>query len=215
VAERSCSRCDGDLRSEDISSGAHTGLYNARGAHWRGEGGGQERELADKYRAAKLPQFTHPFVSSSLLMSMVKTYERKQNNRILKQVSDVVKALKVRISPKFALHGMTILIIFNPLMCKRNILILVIERNDFTSDNSLYVKHKKHQSPRNCGLWCFSVWLFLAAVSNEMHSSHNAMRHRPRLKFRRLASYHESENWILPSTIRHVIFSYCIETDSI
>jgi hypothetical protein len=67
-----------DLRSEDISSGAHTGLYNARGAHWRGEGGGQERELADKYRAwAEALQFTHPFVSSSLLMSMVKTYERE------------------------------------------------------------------------------------------------------------------------------------------
>ncbi|WP_205950659.1 HigA family addiction module antitoxin [Pantoea stewartii] len=67
-----------NLRSEDISSGAHTGLYNARGAHWRGEGGGQERELADKYRAwAEALQFTHPFVSSSLLMSMVKTYERE------------------------------------------------------------------------------------------------------------------------------------------
>lgn len=67
-----------DLRSEDISSGAHTGLYNARGVHWRGEGGGQERELADKYRAwADALQFTHPFVSSSLLMSMVNTYERE------------------------------------------------------------------------------------------------------------------------------------------
>ncbi len=67
-----------DLRSEDISSGAHTGLYNARGVHWRGEGGGQERELADKYRAwADTLQFTHPFVSSSLLMSMVNTYERE------------------------------------------------------------------------------------------------------------------------------------------
>lgn len=67
-----------DLRSEDISSGAHTGLYNARGAHWLGEGGGQERELADKYRAwAEALQFTHPFVSSSLLMSMVNTYERE------------------------------------------------------------------------------------------------------------------------------------------
>ena len=67
-----------DLRSEDISSGAHTGLYNARGVHCRGEGGGQERELADKYRAwADALQFTHPFVSSSLLMSMVNTYERE------------------------------------------------------------------------------------------------------------------------------------------
>lgn len=64
-----------DLLSEVIISGAHTGLYNARGVHWRGEGGAQERELAEKYRAwADALQFTHPFVSSSLLMSMVKTY---------------------------------------------------------------------------------------------------------------------------------------------
>ncbi len=39
-----------DLQSEEVSRGAHTGLYNARGMHWRGEGGGQERELAAKYR---------------------------------------------------------------------------------------------------------------------------------------------------------------------
>lgn len=67
-----------DLRSDDISSGAHTGLYNARGAHWRGEGGNQERELAARYRTwADALRFTHPFVSSSLLMSMVDTYERE------------------------------------------------------------------------------------------------------------------------------------------
>lgn len=64
-----------DLQSEEISSGAHTGLYNSRGVHWRGEGGAQERELADKYREwADALQFTHPFVSS-LLISMVQTYE--------------------------------------------------------------------------------------------------------------------------------------------
>ncbi|CAI2931700.1 HigA family addiction module antitoxin [Aminobacter niigataensis] len=67
-----------DLQSEDLTNGARTGLYNSRGVHWRGEGGGQERELADKYRNwADALQFTHPFVSSSLLMSMVKTYERE------------------------------------------------------------------------------------------------------------------------------------------
>lgn len=65
-----------DLESEEISSGAHTGLYNSRGAHWRGEGGGQERELAAKYRRwAEALNFSHPFVSSSLLRSMVETYE--------------------------------------------------------------------------------------------------------------------------------------------
>ena len=66
------------LQSEAISRGAHIGLYNARGPHWRGEGGDQERELADKYRVwAEALQFTHPFLSSTLLMSMVKTYERE------------------------------------------------------------------------------------------------------------------------------------------
>lgn len=65
-----------DLESEEISRGAHTGLYNARGAHFRGEGGAQERELAAKYRRwAEALEFSHPFVSSSLLMTMVETYE--------------------------------------------------------------------------------------------------------------------------------------------
>lgn len=65
-----------DLQSQKITNGAHTGIYNARGAHCRGEGGAQERELANKYRKwADALQFTHPFVSSSLLMMLVKTYE--------------------------------------------------------------------------------------------------------------------------------------------
>ncbi|MEP5622356.1 MAG: addiction module antitoxin, partial [Hyphomicrobiales bacterium] len=65
-----------ELQSEEISRGAHTGLYNARGVQWRGEGGGQERELADKYRKwAEAIQFSHPFVSSTLLMGMVNTYQ--------------------------------------------------------------------------------------------------------------------------------------------
>ena len=67
-----------ELGSEDISQGAHTGLYNSRGVHWRGEGGGQERELAAKYRKwAEALDFSHPFVSSSLLTSIVETYERE------------------------------------------------------------------------------------------------------------------------------------------
>lgn len=65
-----------ELQSEEISRGAHSGLYSARGIHWRGEGGGQERELANKYRKwAEAIQFSHPFVSSTLLMGMVNTYQ--------------------------------------------------------------------------------------------------------------------------------------------
>ncbi len=67
-----------ELKSENISIGAYTGLYNARGSHWRREGGDQERELANKYRAwADALQFMHPFVSSTVLMKLVNTYERE------------------------------------------------------------------------------------------------------------------------------------------
>ena len=60
--------------------GVHTGLYNSRGVTWRGEGGDQERALADKYRAwANALQFSHPFVASELLMGMVTTYEHEAN----------------------------------------------------------------------------------------------------------------------------------------
>lgn len=65
-----------DIQSVDMVRGMRTGRYNARGAHWRGEGGGQERALADEYRTwAEALQHSHPFVSSKLLMGLVKTYE--------------------------------------------------------------------------------------------------------------------------------------------
>jgi hypothetical protein len=65
-----------ELHSDAVMRGAHTGLFNARGDHWRGEGGTQERELANKYRAwAEALQYSHPYVSSNLLMGMVRTYE--------------------------------------------------------------------------------------------------------------------------------------------
>lgn len=66
-----------DTQSKYISQGAHTGLYNSRGVTWRGEGGDQERALADRYRSwADALRYSHPFVAS-LLMSMVKTYEHE------------------------------------------------------------------------------------------------------------------------------------------
>ena len=65
-----------DLQSESMMQGAHTGVYNSRGVHWRGEGGDQERELADKYRSwGQALQVSHPFLASKLLMSLAKTYE--------------------------------------------------------------------------------------------------------------------------------------------
>lgn len=69
-----------DIQTESLFSGAHTGLYNSRGVVWRGEGGGQERELAAKYRGwADALQFSHPAVANSLLMDMVRTYEHEAN----------------------------------------------------------------------------------------------------------------------------------------
>lgn len=67
-----------EIQSESMMQGAHTGVYNSRGVHWRGEGGEQERELADKYRKwGQALQVTHPFLASKLLMNLVKTYERE------------------------------------------------------------------------------------------------------------------------------------------
>jgi hypothetical protein len=69
-----------DVHSKSMMGGAHTGLYNSRGVVCRGEGGDQERELAEKYRVwANALQYSHPFVASELLMGMVKTYEHEAN----------------------------------------------------------------------------------------------------------------------------------------
>ena len=65
-----------DIQSESMMTGARTGIYNSRGAHWRCEGGDQERELADKYRKwSQALQVSHPFVASKLLMALAKTYD--------------------------------------------------------------------------------------------------------------------------------------------
>jgi hypothetical protein len=69
-----------DIQSEDMMSGAHAGVYNSRGMHWRGEGGDQERELAARYRKwGEALQFSHPFVSANLHMKLARTYEHEAN----------------------------------------------------------------------------------------------------------------------------------------
>lgn len=69
-----------DVHSKSMMEGAHTGLYNSRGVTTRGEGGDQERVLAEKFRAwANALQYSHPFVASQLLMEMAKTYELEAN----------------------------------------------------------------------------------------------------------------------------------------
>lgn len=68
-----------DVHSRNIMRGAHTGLYNSRGAVWRGEGGDQERHLAATYRGwANALQYTHPVVAE-FLAGMAETYEHEAN----------------------------------------------------------------------------------------------------------------------------------------
>lgn len=79
-----------EVHSDAMMRGIHTGQFNARGVHWRGEGGAQERELADKYRAwADALQYSHPYVSSRALMGLAKTYEhdarREDTDAIVKR----------------------------------------------------------------------------------------------------------------------------------
>jgi plasmid maintenance system antidote protein VapI len=65
-----------EIQSEPMMGGAQTGVYNSRGIYAGGEGGQQERKLADKYRKwGQALQFSHPFVSSRLLMKLAKTYD--------------------------------------------------------------------------------------------------------------------------------------------
>ena len=67
------------IASLEIATGFSIGVFNARGAQWRGEGGAQERELASKYRSlAKQRAFDYPHVSS-VLESIAHDYDRESD----------------------------------------------------------------------------------------------------------------------------------------
>lgn len=67
-----------DVQSESMMEGAAIGVYNSRGVHFRGEDGDQERKLAEQYRKwGQSLQFSHPYVSSMLLMDLARTYENE------------------------------------------------------------------------------------------------------------------------------------------
>jgi len=56
-----------EFGSRRMAEGFLIGVRNARGAHWRGEGGDQERDFAAKYRRwAQQAAFDYPFVGSVL-----------------------------------------------------------------------------------------------------------------------------------------------------
>jgi hypothetical protein len=66
-----------ELGTKAIADGMGVGLYNQRGAHFRAVGGGQERELAAKYRGwSKLTAISWPF-TSRLLENLALGYDRE------------------------------------------------------------------------------------------------------------------------------------------
>jgi len=55
------------IASPEIARGFLIGVHNSRGAHWRGEGGAQERDLAAKYRGwSQKLAFEYPYVARVL-----------------------------------------------------------------------------------------------------------------------------------------------------
>ncbi|MCP4099541.1 MAG: HigA family addiction module antidote protein [Planctomycetaceae bacterium] len=65
------------LLNKRMGEGIHIGRRNSRGAHWRGEGGGQERELADQYEGwAKACDYSHPRLAS-VLRELAESYLRE------------------------------------------------------------------------------------------------------------------------------------------
>lgn len=65
------------IGTESLASGLHYGVLNSRGIVCRAEGGAQERELAQKYRAlADRVRFTHSF-TAGVLDGITEAYERE------------------------------------------------------------------------------------------------------------------------------------------
>ena len=62
--------------TRDIATGVQVGVYNSRGAHFRGEGGGEERALAQTYRNwSRALAFQYPYVSN-VLEGIAQGYDR-------------------------------------------------------------------------------------------------------------------------------------------
>lgn len=70
-----CEAMEG-IASPEIGRGFYIGVHNSRGAHYRGEGGEQERELAAKYRGwAERLHFDYPYVGG-VIEGIAASYER-------------------------------------------------------------------------------------------------------------------------------------------
>jgi addiction module HigA family antidote len=65
------------IGSDNMANGFHTGRYNMRGVHMRGEGGSDERAMASQYRNwAKAVAFEYPFTAKAL-EALARTYEHE------------------------------------------------------------------------------------------------------------------------------------------
>jgi hypothetical protein len=74
--EEVCEAMEG-IASLEIGRGFYIGVRTSRGAHFRGEGGEQERELAAKYRAwAERLHFDYPYVGG-VIEGIAASYERE------------------------------------------------------------------------------------------------------------------------------------------
>jgi addiction module HigA family antidote len=61
----------------DVATGVQIGVYNSRGVHACGEGGGQERALAEKYRNwSRRLAFEYPYVAG-VVEGITQTYDRE------------------------------------------------------------------------------------------------------------------------------------------
>jgi len=64
-----------DLGTPELAGGMRNGRYNARDAGWHGEGGGEERTLAESYRTwSRQLANRYPF-TSRMLNDMARMYD--------------------------------------------------------------------------------------------------------------------------------------------
>jgi len=63
--------------TSEVTEGFQIGVYNSRGVHARGDGGGQERTLAEKYRAwTRQLAFEYPYVAT-VVEGIAQRYDRQ------------------------------------------------------------------------------------------------------------------------------------------
>jgi hypothetical protein len=82
-----------DFGNSEIASGMSVGLFNSRGAVWRGEGGDQEHAIAETYRASSRQLASQFPFTSRMLNDIAKMYEQDAewhdtNSKVRKRLQD-------------------------------------------------------------------------------------------------------------------------------